>query len=78
MKELEHRCGSCVAAPSQCVLCETRDEAAGLRNRVVVLEKALRDVRDLAGRERFVMLGPRAFVAAVRIVDAVLGEQGGK
>jgi hypothetical protein len=50
------------------------DELAHLRGRVAVLEKALRDVRDLAGdRERFVMLGPRAFVAAVRIVDAVLG-----
>jgi prefoldin subunit 5 len=50
------------------------DELAHLRGRVATLEKALRDVRNLAGdRERFVMLGPRAFVAAVRIVDAVLG-----
>jgi hypothetical protein len=50
------------------------DELAHLRGRVAVLEQALRDVRALAGdRERFVMLGPRAFVATVRIVDAVLG-----
>jgi hypothetical protein len=43
------------------------------------LRAALEAVRGVAAdRERFVMQGPRGFMAAVRIVDDALGEQGGK
>jgi hypothetical protein len=39
------------------------------------LRKALEAVRGIAAdRERFVMQGPRGFMAAVRIVDEALGE----
>lgn len=54
-----------------------RDALAWRDARLEALEKALRDVRAIAGdRERFVMQGPRGFVAAVHIVDEVLGELG--
>ena len=43
------------------------------------LREALEAVRGLASdRERFVARGPAGFMAAVRIVDAALGEQAAK
>ena len=51
-------------------------ELAWRDKEIARLRKALSEVRDIASdRERFVMLGPRGFIAAVRIVDDALGEQ---
>jgi hypothetical protein len=50
-------------------------EPAARDQEIARLRKALEAVRDIAAdRERFVARGPAGFMAAVRIVDAALGE----
>jgi len=51
-------------------------ELAWRDKEIARLRKALSEVRNIASdRERFVMLGPRGFIAAVHVVDDALGEQ---